>query len=157
MASSQRNQFKSDDQRSGTWTAQRKTRQNVQSNKSVNHLSFLFLFILNLSVGKEQAHFHFAYCCFSFFPFHRIGVHLFWIGGFSQNYCSFCKNNGELEQTYLSHDLKDSMKRVQCPRLRAYTCKRCGATGDNAHTIRYCPVPQQALATESVHARQQSW
>ena len=28
---------------------------------------------------------------------------------------------------------------VQCPVLRAYTCPTCGARGDNAHTIKYCP------------------
>ncbi|KAF0298060.1 Protein nanos [Amphibalanus amphitrite] len=28
---------------------------------------------------------------------------------------------------------------VRCPVLRAYTCPTCGARGDNAHTIKYCP------------------
>ncbi|CAG9576319.1 unnamed protein product [Danaus chrysippus] len=53
--------------------------------------------------------------------------------------CRFCKNNGERASFYRSHRLR-SRGRVSCPVLRAYTCRRCGAHGDHAHTIKYCPL-----------------
>ncbi|KAL3863866.1 hypothetical protein ACJMK2_005593 [Sinanodonta woodiana] len=53
--------------------------------------------------------------------------------------CAFCKNNGEPASVYQSHVLKDDEGRVACPILRKYTCPFCGVSGDNAHTIRYCP------------------
>ena len=54
--------------------------------------------------------------------------------------CVFCRNNGETEAVYTSHQLKDKLGRVTCPILRAYTCPTCGSNGDNAHTIKYCPL-----------------
>lgn len=53
--------------------------------------------------------------------------------------CVFCKNNGETLSVYGTHVLKDASGRVTCPILRRYTCPICGAVGDNAHTIKYCP------------------
>lgn len=53
--------------------------------------------------------------------------------------CVFCKNNNEAAAVYQSHSLKDNEGRVTCPILRKYTCPICGVSGDNAHTIRYCP------------------
>ncbi|XP_060810598.1 uncharacterized protein LOC106140630 [Amyelois transitella] len=53
--------------------------------------------------------------------------------------CRFCKNNGERESYYRSHPLK-SGGRVACPVLRAFVCRRCGASGDAAHTAKYCPL-----------------
>ncbi|XP_032686405.1 nanos homolog 3 isoform X2 [Odontomachus brunneus] len=53
--------------------------------------------------------------------------------------CVFCRNNGEEESYYRKHLLKDDDGRVRCPVLRAYTCPICGACGDEAHTVKYCP------------------
>lgn len=55
-------------------------------------------------------------------------------------HCVFCKNNGEDSSLYSSHILKDETGRVSCPVLRSYTCPLCGSNGDNAHTVRYCPL-----------------
>lgn len=55
------------------------------------------------------------------------------------SYCVLCKRNGEVREWYTSHVLKDNRGKVACPILRKYTCPTCGATGDNAHTIRHCP------------------
>lgn len=63
--------------------------------------------------------------------------------------CVFCRNNGETESFYTSHYLKDSDGKVTCPVLRAYTCPLCGANGDAAHTIKYCPENSQSVKNGS--------
>ena len=57
----------------------------------------------------------------------------------AKSMCVFCKNNGEMESVYGSHVLKNEEGAIVCPILRAYTCPICGVSGDNAHTIKYCP------------------
>lgn len=145
---------------------------------------FFFVFALSFVIANNltfpykniateqynQAYFHFEICVsfvsFLFFlslSYHYIGVDLFGIfnrrmaNNFFQDCCSFCKNNGEPEMVYKSHNLRDDRMRVQCPRLREYKCKRCGALGDNAHTIRYCPLPQCSFPAKSVYSRQRDW
>ena len=59
--------------------------------------------------------------------------------------CSFCKSNGEDELIYASHSLKNSVNKISCPILMKYTCVECGATGENTHTIKYCPAMQKKL------------
>ncbi|PIK38765.1 hypothetical protein BSL78_24397 [Apostichopus japonicus] len=56
------------------------------------------------------------------------------------SHCVFCKNNAESERVFSSHTLKDENHNITCPILRAYTCPICGANGDSAHTIKYCPL-----------------
>merc|ERR1711942_478600 len=53
--------------------------------------------------------------------------------------CKFCYSNGEAESQYRTHQLKNSSCLVTCPVLRSFTCIICKATGDFAHTQRYCP------------------
>ncbi|XP_045760952.1 uncharacterized protein LOC123864511 isoform X2 [Maniola jurtina] len=53
--------------------------------------------------------------------------------------CRFCKKNGEKESYYRSHRLR-WQGRITCPVLRQYRCHRCGAHGDDAHTLKYCPL-----------------
>ncbi|WP_411025060.1 nanos family protein, partial [Salmonella sp. s54836] len=59
--------------------------------------------------------------------------------------CVFCRNNGEDESVYNSHALKAPDGKVTCPVLRAYTCPLCHSSGDEAHTIKYCPTNANAL------------
>ncbi|XP_071769880.1 nanos homolog 1 [Centroberyx gerrardi] len=59
------------------------------------------------------------------------------------DYCRFCKQNGESAGVYRSHKLKSEDGKVICPVLWSYTCPICKATGDSAHTRRYCPEAQR--------------
>jgi len=52
--------------------------------------------------------------------------------------CVFCRNNGESQEFFRSHTLKDADGNTTCPILRAYTCPLCKENGDKSHTIKYC-------------------
>ncbi|KAG9472463.1 hypothetical protein GDO78_019409 [Eleutherodactylus coqui] len=61
--------------------------------------------------------------------------------------CSFCRHNGEAPRFYEAHSLKDSRGKVVCPILRSYTCTQCGATGEQAHTRRFCPLTKDTYTS----------
>ena len=67
--------------------------------------------------------------------------------------CTFCKSNGECEQIYKSHSLKNSANKITCPVLMQYTCVECGASGQNTHTIKYCPVMQKKLRNKMLNKK----
>lgn len=52
------------------------------------------------------------------------------------SYCRLCYSNGEPEQFYRSHTLKDRENRVTCPVLKNYVCPHCHQKG--IHTASYC-------------------
>ncbi|XP_062032058.1 nanos homolog 2 [Lepus europaeus] len=72
-------------------------------------------------------------------------------GGGLGSLCNFCKHNGESRHVYSSHQLKTPEGVVVCPILRHYVCPLCGATGGQAHTLKYCPLngSQQSLYRRS--------
>ncbi|CAF3385198.1 unnamed protein product [Rotaria socialis] len=61
--------------------------------------------------------------------------------------CAFCKANGESYDIYSSHRLRDNEKMITlCPILRAHKCPRCQVSGDQAHTMKYCPIKAEIKA-----------
>ena len=65
--------------------------------------------------------------------------------------CSFCKSNDEVEIIYTSHSLKDADDNITCPVLLRLQCPICGASGEKAHTKKYCPVLQKRLRFEMLN------
>ncbi|KAK6989825.1 nanos 1-like isoform X2, partial [Biomphalaria glabrata] len=62
--------------------------------------------------------------------------------------------NGETEEYYKSHNLKDAKGKIVCPTLRSFVCPYCKATGSNAHTASYCPSNADTVRTKhSPHKR----
>ncbi|XP_054621833.1 nanos homolog 2-like [Dunckerocampus dactyliophorus] len=70
-------------------------------------------------------------------------------GGPSE-FCPFCKRNGETPDVYRSHKLKADDGKVVCPVLWKYTCPVCDATGDHAHTRRYCQLARRLEVTRTM-------
>lgn len=57
--------------------------------------------------------------------------------------CGFCKTLPYQQNKYKTHWLMDKKHRIICPILRNIKCPLCGNPGgDNAHTIKYCPLNQ---------------
>jgi hypothetical protein len=72
-------------------------------------------------------------------------------------YCTFCKNNGESEEVYSSHVLKDSTSKITCPVLFAFVCPICGESGDKAHTLTYCKNYKKSKKTSLIEMAQASF
>ncbi|KAH8359364.1 hypothetical protein KR093_006133, partial [Drosophila rubida] len=67
-------------------------------------------------------------------------------------HCVFCENNNEPEALVNSHSVRDTYGRVLCPKLRTYVCPICGASGDSAHTIKYCPKKPIVTMEDAIKA-----
>ncbi|XP_067619846.1 protein nanos [Eurosta solidaginis] len=77
-------------------------------------------------------------------------------------HCVFCENNNEPEAVVKSHAVRDSLGRVLCPKLRTYICPICKASGDKAHTVKYCPqkpiiTMEDAVKAESLRLAKNSY
>jgi len=60
----------------------------------------------------------------------------------SNNWCTFCDKFG--------HTFRDSLLRLTCPNLRKRVCPLCYETGDNAHTIKHCPIRIRLIKQQQI-------
>lgn len=68
--------------------------------------------------------------------------------------CVFCRSNGEREREYMGHRLKNPVTNiVECPQLRKFVCPICGANGDSAHTVSYCPANNKWTGSTVKHLK----
>lgn len=77
-------------------------------------------------------------------------------------HCVFCENNNQPTAVVKSHNVRDIHDKVLCPKLRTYICPICKATGDNAHTVKYCPqkpiiTMEDAIKAESFRLAKSSY
>nr|ACJ22961.1 putative nanos [Episyrphus balteatus] len=77
-------------------------------------------------------------------------------------HCVFCENNNQPHAVVKSHNVRDIHDKVLCPKLRTYICPICKATGDNAHTVKYCPqkpiiTMEDAIKAESFRLSKSSY
>ncbi|XP_055905326.1 uncharacterized protein LOC129940848 [Eupeodes corollae] len=77
-------------------------------------------------------------------------------------HCVFCENNNQPHAVVKSHNVRDIHDKVLCPKLRTYVCPICKATGDNAHTVKYCPqkpiiTMEDAIKAESFRLAKSSY
>lgn len=70
-------------------------------------------------------------------------------------HCSFCERNGERKSFYMSHKLH-AHGRVTCPILQRYICPLCGATGESAHTVSYCPFGDGSSSVAATRTQRKS-
>lgn len=70
----------------------------------------------------------------------------------SVKHCVFCENNNEPEAVVKSHSVRDAFGRVLCPKLRTYVCPICKASGDLAHTVKYCPKKPIVTMEDAIRA-----
>ena len=57
----------------------------------------------------------------------------------------FCQKSNRSISIQKSHRLRDVNGNVECLYLRETVCPQCGSTGDDAHTIKYCPINQPTV------------
>ncbi|KFB37938.1 AGAP006098-PA-like protein [Anopheles sinensis] len=75
----------------------------------------------------------------------------------TEDFCVFCRNNGENPILYNSHRCKNERGLVSCPVLQALVCPYCKATGPVAHTIKYCPNKPIITPAYCEAMEQQKW